>query len=97
NAGIGVTGANLGTTASGIRLGTVFDDQATRRIVDINANNGARGAAAPFTGHFRPELGSLDGAYGGATVSQVNGTWTLRITDNRSSNGPTQSLANWAL
>ena len=47
-AGQGITGANMGTTASGIRLGTVFDDQATRLITDTTA-------AAPYTSYFRPE------------------------------------------
>src|SRR5262249_42532990 len=47
--GQGVTGANLGTTASGIRLGTVFDQEVPRGVV-------GSGATAPFTGHFRPEV-----------------------------------------
>ena len=71
----------------GFAIGTTFDDQATRSIVDVF--NNARGATAPFTGHFRPEGGvSLLNAYGGATPAQLNGIWTLQVTDSRASGTP---------
>ena len=92
NTNIGISGANLGTTASGIRLGTIFDDQAFQAITD-------RVVAAPFTGHYRPEAGGSLTAYNGSPLSALNGTWTLRITDFRSqgANPPPQFLADWSL
>jgi subtilisin-like proprotein convertase family protein len=84
NAGVGITGANMGTTTSGIRLGTVFDDSANRRITDSTAT-------APYTGLFRPEGGSLDAAYGLAPATGVNGidgTWILQITSFRNDGTP---------
>lgn len=90
NTNVGITGANLGITPSGIRLGTVFDDQSTRRIRDATPT-------APFTGHFRPEIGSLSGAYAGRTAAQLNGIWTLRITDFRNSGTPVQSVNSVSL
>lgn len=61
--------------------GTIFDDEAA---VSITAGT------APFTGSFRPEgtLASLDG-------SSANGTWTLQVTDDVSSDGG--SLTAWGL
>jgi subtilisin-like proprotein convertase family protein len=102
NAGIGVSGANLGIL-NGFGVGTTFDDDAARNIVDINPNGGARGAAAPYVGVFRPEAGSLAAFNGAAGVDNPNstadrfvgGTWTLRITDNRSGN--VGNLANATL
>src|SRR5262249_8633107 len=84
--GQGITGANLGTSTSGIPLGTVFDQEAPRAIV-------GGGGAAPFTGHLRPET-SLTPFYG-MQAGQVNGNWTLRITDFRSGN--TGTLVNWTM
>jgi len=92
NQAIGASGANLGITPSGEAIGTTFDDAATRNIVDLN-NSGGRGAAAPFAGHFQAEGGSLNARYNGATASQINGTWTLRIIDNRNSNVGTLRFA----
>jgi subtilisin-like proprotein convertase family protein len=96
NTGLGITGANLGTTTSGIRLGTVFEDSANRLVTDSTAT-------APYTGFFRPEGGSLDFAYGSATattgVGGINGTWILQVTDFRNSGTPppAQSVQNFTL
>jgi subtilisin-like proprotein convertase family protein len=79
NTSIGASGANL--------VGTVFDQEAAPSIT-----GNAGGAAS--TGHFRPEVGSL-AAFNGLTAAQVNGTWTLRVTDFR--NGSTGSLGSWEL
>jgi large repetitive protein len=73
--------------------------------VDINPFTGARGAAAPFIGHFRPEGtgfgggfgSSLDATYGGATAAQINGTWTLQVIDNRNDTGAVQFLVDASL
>jgi subtilisin-like proprotein convertase family protein len=93
NAGVGISGANMGATTSGMFLGTVFDDQATRLITDTTAS-------APYTGHFRPEGdgtittsgNEIDTDYGGATptsgVNGINGVWILQITDNVNSGTP---------
>jgi large repetitive protein len=94
----GVSGANMGVAPSGAALGTTFDDNAARSIVDIvpGSATGARGAVAPFIGHFQPEGGPiLDALYAGATPAQLNGTWTLQITDFRNTNVGT--LRNWNL
>ena len=85
NAGIGISGANLGIAPSGAPIGTTFDDHADRNIVDI-APGGGRGAGAPYVGQFRPEGGSLDATYGGANKAAINGTWTLKVIDNRNGN-----------
>jgi subtilisin-like proprotein convertase family protein len=84
NPAVGVNGANLGLL-NGFSVPTIFDDQATRNIVDINPFAGGRGAAAPFNGLFRPEGGGLS-QLNGASPGALNGTWTLRITDFRASN-----------
>ena len=83
NAFGGISGANLGII-NGQPLGTTFDDSATRDIVDIG-NTGNRGAGAPFIGHFRPEVSSLDQGVVGKLPAGVNGTWTLELTDFRNS------------
>jgi subtilisin-like proprotein convertase family protein len=83
---IGATGANLGVL-NGFSVPTIFDDRATRNIVDIDPATGNRGAAAPFNGSFQPEgarFGQGLSQYNGATLAQINGTWTIRITDFRS-------------
>lgn len=94
---IGVSGANMGVAVSGAVIPTVFSDNAARSIVDLNnANPPTRGAAAPFIGQYQPEGGPIFNAlYGGATPSQLNGTWTLQITDYR--NGNVGTLLNWSL
>jgi large repetitive protein len=97
-ANIGAAGANLGIAPDGEALGTTFDDNASRDIVDIGLN-GSRGAAAPFVGNFKPEASlngatTLNGLYGGAIAgapnspNSVNGTWTLQITDFRTNTNP---------
>ncbi len=94
----GVSGANMGVAPSGAALGTIFDDNAARSIVDIvpNTNPPGRGAVAPFIGEYQPEGGPiLDQLYAGATPAQLNGTWTLEITDFR--NGNVGNLRNWNL
>ncbi|MFH1918930.1 MAG: C25 family cysteine peptidase, partial [Planctomycetota bacterium] len=61
--------------------GTTLDDEAASPI---------SGAAAPFTGTFRPEglLSTFDG-------ENANGAWTLEITDTAS--WDTGTLNNWSL
>jgi subtilisin-like proprotein convertase family protein len=90
NQAIGISGANLGLVPTTLDyIGTTFTDNASRNIVDINPFTGARGASAPYIGLFRPEFGSFLTAYSGATAGpanspgSINGTWTLRIIDNR--------------
>jgi len=86
----GVGGGNLGSTASGIFAGTVFDQFAPRSIVGNPGGNASQG-------HFQPS-GSL-AAYDGATVGQVNGTWTLQVTDYRAHGAtpPAQALQAFSL
>ena len=54
-------------------VGTVFDDQAPRSIVDGSATT-------PWIGNFQPEAGSL-GEVDGLTPAQVAGKWTLQVVD----------------
>ncbi|WP_422931842.1 Ig-like domain-containing protein [Singulisphaera sp. PoT] len=82
-----ITGANMGVSTSGLVSGTTLTDFAARGI-----NNQA--STAPFLGTYRPEL-NLDAAYAGATKAQLNGTWTLQITDTK--NGSAGSLGGWSL
>ena len=86
----GVGGGNLGSTAGGAFLGTVFDQFAPRSIVGNGGGNASQG-------HFQPS-GSL-GVYNGATVGQVNGTWTLQVTDYRARGAtpPVQTLQAFSL
>ena len=96
----GSGGANLGVL-NGQAVGTTFDDNATRSIIDVNAAGNGRGAAAPYIGHFQAEGGSLDANYAGAIAgapnspNSVNGTWVLQITDFRS--GVQGNLVDWSL
>ncbi len=62
---------NYGTSCSPDGSRTTFDDSAG---TDITAG------AAPFVGTFRPEQALA--AFNGLTAAQVNGTWTLRINDD---------------
>jgi subtilisin-like proprotein convertase family protein len=94
NAGIGVTGANMGISANGTPIGTTFDDNALLNIVSF-APGGARNVVAPYIGHYQPEGGSLTGPFLGKTAAQLNGTWTLEVVDNRNSN--VGSLVNWSI
>ena len=78
-------GPNVGATGNSLGflnfnpIGTTFDDNAARSIVN---------GATPYVGHFRPEAGSLNGAYDGATAgpanspNSVNGQWTLHIVNS---------------
>src|SRR5262249_16719032 len=57
------------------------------------------GAAAPYAGYYIPE-GNLN-VLKNLTAARINGTWTLRITDNRSEQmmgvDPTQFVADWSI
>jgi subtilisin-like proprotein convertase family protein len=94
----GVTGANLGEIAAGnTTLGTVFDDNAPRVINDPSF-------AAPYIGHFRPQVGTLDipGVTTGvsSTSTHIAGLWKLKVTDNVNDNAasaPTESVDKWSL
>jgi subtilisin-like proprotein convertase family protein len=97
-ASIGLTGADLGIPlgtgiAAGI-VGTIFDADADRSIVNAGAGNAT-------TGFFRPELGGLAAVYNsGLTPAQLAGTWTLEVTDVRVTGGsppPTMQLREFAL
>jgi subtilisin-like proprotein convertase family protein len=95
NMGIGINGMSLGV-GNGVSLGTVFDDEAERFITD-------RGAMAPYIGHFRPEgsfadTGSLS-TFAGVPTFEVNGTWTLLVTDTRNEMMPMVpfNLQDWFL
>ena len=87
-------GANMGVL-NGNSLGTTFDDQATRNIFDNNNGNNAN--TAPYIGHYRPRTASLNGTYGGATPAQLNGQWTVVITDNTTNAGAVQSVRTLSL
>lgn len=74
----GLTGANLGWLPTGsTSVGTRFDTQAARSVADASS-------AVPHAHYVRPEFGGLD-FFNGRTAAQLNGTWTLRITDHRTS------------
>jgi|GEM_PF-1642721 len=99
NSGIGVTNQGAGATASG----TIFSSEAARLIHDPANVAGPRTATGGYIASYRPELGTL-GAYYGSSVSDLNGTWTLRITDFRDDDGnagPTpgvpQNLVFWQM
>src|SRR5262245_24884874 len=98
------SGANLGVI-NGRDVGTVFDQQVPRSIVDSSAG-------AAYTSYFRPETGGLD--FGGLNLfngfhleksgatdtEYINGTWYLRVTDFFNSNEnpkPPQDLRSWGL
>jgi subtilisin-like proprotein convertase family protein len=94
-----VGAANLGSSGAGVEsnidigIATVFDSQAARPINDP-------GATAPYIGHFRPESSSLN-VFNGLTATQLSGTWTLSITDNKNSGTsapfPYQRVQAWGL
>ena len=102
NMAVGISGGNLGIAPDGELYGTTFDDGATRNIVDFTTAPPARGAAAPFVGHFGAEGGSLNQRYAGAIAGaanspgSVNGNWTLEITDFRNSTPTTPNLIRLA-
>jgi subtilisin-like proprotein convertase family protein len=88
----GIGGANLGML-NGFALGTDFDQTAARKINDPTS-------AAPFIGHFRPEVGSLDAPFAGLLADQLNGVWTLKITDLHAltgTNPPPQFVTSWTV
>ena len=93
NRGLQNGGANLGVL-NGVEVGTVFDPLAYTSITDP-AN------AAPYNGHFRPETTGLNAYIGaGITPAQLNGVWTLEITDMRADGTappPVQFLDNWSI
>jgi subtilisin-like proprotein convertase family protein len=93
---IGISGANLGISTNGSTLGTIFNDNAARDIVDLQSGGSGRGAAAPFIGNFRPEQDGGLAALDGLNAAALNGTWNLVVTDFRNDTTPA-SLVNWAL
>jgi subtilisin-like proprotein convertase family protein len=107
NAGVGISGANLGIN-NGFAIGTTFTDNAARDIVDINPFTGGRGAAAPYVGDFRIEndgaVNDPDGRTLDAFLAKVladgniNGTWTLQTIDTNTSAPSSPELVNfWTL
>ncbi len=89
---IGASGQNLGVFTNmgfivGI-VGTTFDDFVPRNIADSTAT-------APFAEQFQSEYGGLTGL-DGQTAAQLNGTWTLEVTDERPVTQP-MSILSWAL
>ncbi len=87
NTNQGIAGQDFGVL-NGITTPVIFDDSAARNINDPNAN-------APYTGDFRPEVGSLVSLFKGETMATMNGNWLLKITDNH--NGNTGNLNSWSL
>jgi hypothetical protein len=75
-------------------VGTIFDAEANRRIVNAGAGNAT-------TGFFAPEGGGLSAVYtSGLTPAQLAGFWTLEITDVRVTGGsppPAMLLREFAL
>ncbi|HZU35062.1 MAG TPA: DUF642 domain-containing protein, partial [Gemmataceae bacterium] len=107
NKGIGLdSGANLGeqTTKVGplpvtyiTPVGTTFDSTiAVRTLRDQTATNQPSGDA--HIGYYLPEGGFLSD-YFGATKAQLNGTWTLEITDNvnNGTQPPHNYVDNWSI
>ena len=103
---MGLTGANIGVN-NGFAVGTTFTDNAARSIVDINPFTGARGAGAPYVGNFRVEndgfvtgpFQTLD-AFLRAVLADgnINGTWTLQITETNTSAPSSPEFVNfWTL
>jgi subtilisin-like proprotein convertase family protein len=98
NNNVGTSGANLGSTANGVNIPTVFDNGS-----DLSINNTISGAAAPYAGHFSPDFdpatqAGLD-AFDGLSAADLNGTWTLEITDfrNDGNQNPIPNLSNWSI
>jgi subtilisin-like proprotein convertase family protein len=89
--GIGVRGgANLGiyTGFPFVDVGTTFDDHVPTNITDPVA-------AAPYAETFQSEYLQLS-LLVGQTAAQLNGTWTLEVTDERPQSAP-MTLVNWTL
>ncbi len=78
----GIAGTALGRLSTdgnnnAFNVGTTFEDNAERRI-----DEGSNG----FAGSFRPENGTLFGAFGGmnfAALTAGGGTWSIIVTDYR--------------
>ena len=84
-------------TIPGFPVGTIFDDNATNDIVNINPvgaygagppTASPRGAETDYIGHWRPESDFINGETLAAFVQAAksgggvfNGPWTLQITD----------------
>ena len=81
--------ANFGII-NGYSPGGTFNQEAPRSIT-----NGVN--VAPYIAHFRPESGSLATAFYGKTAAQLDGIWSLEVTDSRSDGTPTQSVGAWSL
>ncbi len=107
--GRGISGSNLGINNS-FAIGTTFIDSAARSIVDINPATGARGAAAPFIGDYRPEEDFFTNPSNtnGITLNEflatelrkgdINGTWSLETVDTNTSAPTTPNILNfWTL
>lgn len=62
----------------------------TETVIDNEAELSITEGSAPFTGSFRPE-GNLADLYN----KEINGTWTLEVTDDWS--GKTGTLNSWSL
>jgi subtilisin-like proprotein convertase family protein len=86
-------GRNYGTGCADAQR-TTFDDAAPQSIVPVPPPRPTPGPPGTFAGTFRPEglLGTLRGRSG----ADVNGAWTLRITDQGNVNAPS-TLECWAL
>jgi len=89
----GVTGADLGVL-NGRDVGTIFTASASIPITSPTAS-------APFIGSFLQDRANTDpnlSVANGRTAAQLNGIWTLTITDFRADqNPPTQTLDKWSL
>lgn len=71
-------GTNLGISANGRSTHTIFTDSGARPINNQNSSS-------PYMGYYRPQGGSF-ASYRNATAAQLNGQWTLQITDTRNTN-----------
>lgn len=89
--GFGMAGTELGRYKEAYNLDTIFQDSASRSILDP-------GAASPYSGEYRAEgsgtinnftFGRMNGYFGQLTPAQLtnaaNGGWRLRVTDFRDS------------
>ncbi|QEH39304.1 Proprotein convertase P-domain protein (plasmid) [Aquisphaera giovannonii] len=87
----GLTGANLGRSASTQFIGTTFND---------NAPRGITAGTAPYVGTFQAQDSLLD-AFSGLSASQLSGTWHLVITTFRNTapgqGVPANQVVNWNL
>jgi large repetitive protein len=107
---IGVYGFTTGATGvdSGLDIGTIFDDNATRNIFDpsTTGTNANSAAADGYIGYFQPEgyqfdpipfnslPDDMEGLLKTIGPGNINGTWTLVVT-NYSSTAPATGVP-WA-